>query len=1650
MLFSVNSIVAQFCETNVYAVNDTIACNDSTLIIFGATGGSENFNCLLPNGSLGPCDPAWAVNPGVDFSQPYLPSPDGNGYLWMGNTISGAAPPTGSNQPRTVTSPPYDASCGGQICFDFVFANQGGTSPIEGPDEYDEGLSLQYKLSSGGWVDIKYWAPNGDTLISNPGTSTPNSGTNGPFTTWQDDVCVAIPAAAQVANVIFRFAQIPPLGDSGFDYDHWGIDDISVSINSTAADIYMVSPVAMYIGTTPDTIKVGPTDSTLYVFDLDYGSIILQDSVTVYLEETNAGPDVTLDCNTNIVQLQASGILPIGNYNWSPPTGLSNPNIINPTASPLDTTDYIFTSACGVDTVTVNVIANYSFSASDDTAICVGDSAYLQVYGGAESFAWSPNDGSISDTTLRAPIFTPSVTTTYTVFSDSAGCIKSDTMTIYVSNKQFVFVAATDADCNGNNNGTLQSIASGGLNTPYNYELRLNGVFVSNQITGFYNALESGTYTITVNDSMASCPVDTTVMIGGGVSVNIDSIYSENPLCVGDTSGRIEIFTDTNLVANYSIDGGLNTQTSNIFTGISDGIYNISVQYGSCPPTTAIDTLSAPATIDILFEDSIDLTCFGSADGQIHVSANMGVQPYTFSLDNNVFQSDSFFTNLTAGSYAIYAMDNNGCRDSLVTSVSEPAAMLVNNININPVICFGDSSGSISFNAINGTAPYQYSIDSGLNFQSSNNFNNLPQGAYVLQVTDVNGCFSNLVHDTITEPTDLTLILDSTISSTCGAADGSISVIANGGTGTYSFSIDTGLNNQALPSFDNLTAGIYNIIVTDGNACSESLDVSVANFGAPTLTIASFDSVLCNGNSTATVQLSATGGTLPYNFSVDGGIVQSDSLFTNLNAGLHNFTVEDANSCQGTVAITIYEPSLLGLSTTTDSTSCSGNNDGEINISETGGTAPYVYAINDTSTAQISNNFTGYAPGVYTAYVVDVNGCLASTATEVYQGDNVQIDAVTVVDATCNANSDAQITISASGGGSIYTYAVNDTNSLQVTNIFTGLPAGIDTAYVLDENGCFAFAPFTVQEPDTLIITNVNPVDISCNNDGTFTIDAQGGTAPYTYTLNGGSAQTSNIFTITTAGTYTLGVTDANLCDTAKMTSTIVAPNAVTYTVDTATASLVCNNENFGLIGIAAQGGSAPYQYSIDNGVNFQVDSFFTNLAAGSYNVIVRDAFGCLAAAATNVVIVEPTAISGNSFSTSVSCNGNTDGTLTVNNISGGTPPYMVEVNGLSSPYTTSLNFANLAAGIYAINVTDDNNCTYTWNETVQDVGAIALNASSPINVSCFGAADGEINVAATGGTPNYDFTISLGSFTETVNSNTNAVFSNLEGTEAGLVYTISIEDANGCTGSLTQTITQPNQLIITGIDTSALTCFGAEDASMSVNASGGSAPYTYIWSPDIMLANQVQNTIFGLSSGVYLVDVTDANNCTVSASQTILDVAPVLANISPDSALISMGDTLQLGVNVQNAIGTNLQYSWSPTTGLSCSDCANPSVTSYNDVEYSVVVTDENGCNSFNYSEVFITVDQTLFYFIPNGFSPNGDGVNDVFSVLGQDIQSVSTQIFNNWGQMIFNGTNQFTSWDGTYQGVGQPSGSYVYMINITFLNGTTVNETGSITLLR
>ncbi|WLD23868.1 T9SS type A sorting domain-containing protein [Flavobacterium dauae] len=461
---------------------------------------------------------------------------------------------------------------------------------------------------------------------------------------------------------------------------------------------------------------------------------------------------------------------------------------------------------------------------------------------------------------------------------------------------------------------------------------------------------------------------------------------------------------------------------------------------------------------------------------------------------------------------------------------------------------------------------------------------------------------------------------------------------------------------------------------------------------------------------------------------------------------------------------------------------------------------------------------------------------------------------VTKTDILCNgANSGTALAVP-EGGKPPYSYSWSP--SLDTTDAVSNLVPGQHTVTVTDDRGTVTTASITITEP-TPIVSNLNLTQVSCNgkNNGLAVVAPSGGVGPYTVLWSDNTVGTTH--SNFAPGSYSVTIRDANSCVLTE-TFTITQP-AVLATSITGQTNVSVYGGNDGAATILVTGGTAPYTYSWAPSGGTAASA--SNLPADTYTVTVTDANGCKTT--QSVVITQP-AIPYEIVlvsQTNITCNGANDGKIIVK-VNGGTAPYTYAWTPAAG---NSASVSNLSAGVYTLTVTDADNNVTTETYTITEPVVLSGTIGSVTNVNCNGASDGSATVTATGGTAPYTYMWSNGMTTATANNLT-----------AGN-YSVSITDTNGCTATSSIAITEPAALVATGTSTD-ISCFGQNDGSASVTASGGASPYTYLWSNA-----QTGSSINGLSGGVYTVTITDANGCSQTKSFTIVEPAfvhpPVATN---------------------------------------------------------------------------------------------------------------------------------------------------------------------------
>jgi len=1139
-------------------------------------------------------------------------------------------------------------------------------------------------------------------------------------------------------------------------------------------------------------------------------------------------------------------------------------------------------------------VSEISCNNADDGSIAINAS------GGTGALSYSIDGGSNSqpgNTFLNLP---PGIYNI--VVADVNGCEATSQINLIEPPALTASSVITTATC-GNNNGLILINAVGGTG---NLQYSNNGG-TSYQNNASFNNLSQGAYSIVVTD-VNGCSFSLNSNVPNAAGPIVSTVFETDITCNGFNDGTLTVIANGGTApVQYSIDNGTTYSIGFIFGSLSPNTYNIVISDANGCTSTYSSILTQPVAVSFT-STTTDANC-GNSDGGISITASGGSGNYSYSIDNGTtFQPSSTFNLLPAGTYIVLVRDGSDCTFSTPVTINNAAAPSITSTPFTNISCNGLNDGTITITTFGGVSPLTYSIDGGFTWSPSGSFNNLPAGTYSILVSDVNGC--NASASVVLSEPDAIVLSNTSVNATCGSSDGSILVNASGGSGSLNFSIN-GSTLQTSGAFNNLAAGNYNVVVTDASGCTSLLVASVSNTNAPVINSISGTDISCFGADNGNINISASGGTGALSYSIDNGsTVFATGNFINLAPGIYSISVMDTIGCIATGNITITEPDELIVNTLAVNTTC-GNSNGEIQTLVTGGTGFIQYSINSGTSYQLTGTFVNLATGNYNVLISDANGCTATAASVLNNIPGPLVSTIPVINSTCNNSDDGTLTIQLTGGTGPFQYSINGGSTSQMLSYFGNLVPGTYPIQVTDANGCVTDSSAQISEPAALTISYSLTGSTCSLNNASLTLNGTGGTGTLTYSNNGGlSYQPTAQFNNLIAGNYIITIQDANGCTISDSTIITDAPAPLVQSV--LTIHPLCNGSNDGSIALLVSGGTSPLQYSVDNGASYQTSNTFSNLPPGVYTVTVIDANSCTAA--SSGTLTEPAEILLSTSSTSTLCSGSSDGIAQVY-VLGGIDPYFYN---WSSGATTD-DASNLNAGTYTVTVTDNNGCTSVSQVVVDEPDPITVQ-SQIINISCFGLTDGEIELTPGGGTAPFSYAWSTTGLSGHDNNNLVA------GT-----YSVVITDANGCTSAQVYSITEPDSISLSSSATSTL-CFGSANGTASVSASGGTSPFTYIWSNSASIA-----IISSLTAGIYTVTVTDINGCSSTIFETVTSPDQLTASLTSTPATCN-GSTD--GTALLNVAGGT-----SPYTYLWSNGATTLSLNGVTGGTYSVTVTDANNC---------------------------------------------------------------------------------------------------------
>ena len=1069
-------------------------------------------------------------------------------------------------------------------------------------------------------------------------------------------------------------------------------------------------------------------------------------------------------------------------------------------------------------------------------------------------------------------------------------------------------------------------------------------------------------------------------------------------------------------------------------------------------------------TCPVLIKPRDSAICAGNTVNLSTGVVSGGTSPYTYTWNPGGLTGQNVSVSPTGNTtYTVEVSDHYLCKtDSTFTvSVSTPTPPAINASQA--TVCKGVND-NISLSTVSGTATYSWSFGAGASTVSGSgggpysiNWSSAGVKTISVTVTD-NGCSSTASRTVNVDSANAAFTASP--SSTCIGQNVTTVATVPSGTATYNWNFGGGTvtsGSGAGPYSVNWGAQgtqTISLTVTD-NGCqaNASSTVNISDSLHPLFSL-NPSGLACQGQAISVTLTGTPSGTATYNWNFNGGTILSGS-------GPGPYSISWGSNGNKTVTLTVTDGGCTGstfqsidiLNAATanagpDIQICPGII-GNLGTAPTGG---YTYSwtpawgLSSSTIANPTITIPGNATGanIDTFYILtttsgictardtvnvrvypDVSSGFTISPTSTCQGSNVTVTYTGTVSGTSNYNwnFNGATVVSGSAAGP-YTInwpaAGNQTVDLTVT-----------------DNGCTSNSsdPITISSSLSPAFTLSSNTACAGQSVSVTLTGAPSGTATYTWNFSGGT-----ILSGSGPGPYTvswisngakvidLTVTDGGCSGQASQTATIGG----SATVNAGPDQTICSGGTVQL-GTAAISG-VTYQWTPATNLSSAsvANPTFSEVNAGatpdvtSY-MLVADSSGCRDTAYVTVTADPPSsfpiAVSGaTSF-----CQG--DSMTLADTLS-------AQINYLWSTAETTSSITVKSSGTFSVTSHDANGCIYVSNPsmtvTVYPKPLLSLAPNGETDESCPGANDGSLTVQTTGGTPAYSY----GWYTTP--QQTGATASGL----APGSYGVMVMDNNGCMDSNRYTV-NPAPYLGVNIDSFRnISCYQKTDGTIYTSAVGGNVPVQYLWS-----TGAVTSSIKGLSADTFSVTVTDAKGCHADTAIVMAQPAPI--TVTTISTLhIDYGGSQQIEITV--APSSNYIYTWSPGASLSCTNCPEPVASPLVTTAYTLTITDATGgCSAMD--TLIMVVDPSKSFYFPNAFTPNNDGINDTYLVFAKGpVKYFQIEIFDRWGEKVYDSNDIGKGWDGTYHGVYVSDGNYVYQSTITFLDGQTQTCKGSITVLK
>ena len=1056
------------------------------------------------------------------------------------------------------------------------------------------------------------------------------------------------------------------------------------------------------------------------------------------------------------------------------------------------------------------------------------------------------------------------------------------------------------------------------------------------------------------------------------------------------------------------------------------------VDGSSCNGTTSIYSITVLPTIITSSITSgfngFNISVTDGTDGWIDVTVTGGSGTYTYSWTgpNGYTSSTQDITGLTAGDYTLTVSDGYSDPVVLVFKMTDPLLLVIKEdlaSHVN-VACNSDSTGIIKIDIIQSSVgPYDYSIEnqSGIVVAQAKDtitahylFLGLPAGTYQVKVTDANGHFKLIAGIVITEPVVLSASVSSVNAGCFATNTGSATLSAKGGSGLYTYSWNT-IPVQTAATASGLFAGIYTGTVTDSNGCSKSISVTISEPSEIQIITDRKKDNSCFGALDGEILITVTGGTpiLDFTWTKDGIPFSKSEDISNLNIGVYAVTVTDMNGCgPKTATFTITEPPAIGIRLISkNNITCFGDSTGIIQIEVTGGIPlertlgvfEYTYSWSGPNGfISTSKDINDLIAGTYHLTVTDSTGCFKELQVTLTQHEKIVLSLETK-QISCYDSNDASIKINTSGGVKPYQFKWSNMGSGTVQN---NLSPGDYSVSVTDSVGCQMVASVTISQAKFFILPVITPVTCFGAHDGSISLNVVGGVQPVKLVWEDNSTD-GNVRNNLGPGSYTALLSDAASCSF-KQTFIVQEPLKMELNANI-TNAFDCNVQNSGAISLLVTGGTSPYKFEWSNNATTKNIS---NVPAGDYIVTVTDSNDCKITGQYQVQRQVPIKISVTSKS-DYNCFTKIIKEVSTAVITGGVPPFQVVWSSGTVSGTNNEIMETTQSGMVTLQVSDRSGCTAfnSFNVEIQNPGI--KYQMLDCNIFAF-----QFNAVVPNENESYTYSWDFGDGNISTLQNVQHVFNS-----SGNFTVELILKSQSCTSYYKQIINVESKPVLT-INKIPTFCNGD---SLILHVSGAK---TYLWSD-----NSQNDSIVIKHAGNYTVIGTSNTGCVSSLAFTASNYEFNEYTIQTDRNEVA-NDKEPLHLWSENIVTS--QYYWDfgdgkTDQGSDLTHIFDITTDGYYDVKLKII--NAHGCVQEVTKRIWITQN-----VMPNTFTPNGDGKNDVF------MKDWHIQVYNRNGILLYEGRD---GWDGTHKGVPVTNDTYFYVVYYSAESGSKTN-TGFVTVLR